>query len=147
MFCIILKNKIMILLTIINFDIIFKKRFYNRGTLRGIRISRFSNRGNHLSCIQEKGGLKDIHCSCTKSPVYARLNFGNIYYKLKNQMQFLLCFHNLWQRRKRIRWYWKGEAKNLAQRRKNSLENKIGGIFRYKVSLHLCFFKTHSVTP
>ena len=54
-----------------------KKRFYSRGTLRGIRISRLANiptlyhnclrsfikKGvNCLSCIEGKGGGKDIHC-------------------------------------------------------------------------------------
>ena len=52
------------------------KRFYTRGTLRGMRISRFAKiptlyhdwrepwikkMVNYLSCIEGKGGLKDIH--------------------------------------------------------------------------------------
>ena len=52
-----------------------KKRFYTRGTLRGIRISRLAKIPtlyrdwlrslnyycDYLSCIERKGGLKDIH--------------------------------------------------------------------------------------
>ena len=50
-----------------------EKRFYTRGTLRGIQISRLSfilngwdplikKSVNYLSCIEGKGCLKDIHC-------------------------------------------------------------------------------------
>ena len=73
----------------------FQKRFYNRGTLRGIIISRFSNRGNHFELYTKEGEFERHSLYCTQKTVNARINFRNIYYKLKNQMQFLLCFHNL----------------------------------------------------
>ena len=65
-----------------------QKRFYNRGTLRGIRISRWAKiptlyrdwlrsfnrkRGNYLSRIDGKEGLKVNHCIAQKNALFDSL--------------------------------------------------------------------------
>ena len=70
-----------------NANVSDQKRFYNRETIRSIRISRLAkiptlyrgrdpwikNRVNYWCCIEGKGRLKDIHCSAQNAAVFVDL--------------------------------------------------------------------------
>ena len=67
----------------------YQKRFYTRGTLTSIRISQLAKlittlyrvgwdpwnkkKDNYLSCIEGKGGGKDIHCVAQNAALFVDL--------------------------------------------------------------------------